>query len=132
MSIVFEIATVIALIMVNGFLAMSELALVSSRRGRLEEMAHHGNRGAATAARLIDDPTSFLSTVQVGITLVGISVANLADDGIVQLTLPFERRSASALDTVLDDVRERFGTSALTRAVHLGRDQGFTVPMLPD
>jgi DNA polymerase-4 len=67
-----------------------------------------------------------------GITLVGVSVANLADDGIVQLTLPFERRSASALDTVVDDVRERFGGSALTRAVHLGRDQGLTVPMLPD
>jgi DNA polymerase-4 len=67
-----------------------------------------------------------------GITLIGVAVANLADDGVVQLTLPFERRSAAALDAVLDDVHERFGAAALTRAVHLGRDQGWTVPMLPD
>jgi DNA polymerase-4 len=67
-----------------------------------------------------------------GLTLIGVAVSNLADDGIVQLTLPFERRSASALDAALDDVRDRFGSNAVTRAVLLGRDQGMTVPMLPD
>jgi DNA polymerase-4 len=67
-----------------------------------------------------------------GITLVGIAVANLDDDGAVQLTLPFDRHSGSALDAVLDDVRDRFGSSALIRAVLLGRDPGFSVPMLPD
>ena len=67
-----------------------------------------------------------------GITLVGISVANLADDVPLQLPLPFDRRAAHALDAALDEVRERFGTSAVTRAVLLGRERSFSVPMLPD
>jgi DNA polymerase-4 len=69
---------------------------------------------------------------QRGLTLVGIAVGNLGDDGAVQLELPFTGRSASALDAVLDDVRERFGSRAVTRATLLGRDEGMTVPMLPD
>ena len=63
---------VVFLIALNGFFAMSELAVVSSRRGRLQQMAVEGSKGAERALRLVDDPTSFLSTVQVGITLVGI------------------------------------------------------------
>jgi DNA polymerase-4 len=67
-----------------------------------------------------------------GITLVGISVANLADDIPLQLALPFDRRGSHALDAALDEVRNRFGTAAVTRAVLLGREASFTVPMLPD
>ena len=67
-----------------------------------------------------------------GLTLVGIAVGNLDDDDAVQLALPFDRRSSDALDTALDDVRDRFGTDAVTRAVLLGRDPGLTMPMLPD
>jgi DNA polymerase-4 len=67
-----------------------------------------------------------------GVTLVGLAVANLADARTVQLALPFERRSPEALDAALDAVRERFGTAAITRAVLLGRDPGFTMPLLPD
>ena len=67
-----EVLVVVFLILVNGFLAMSELAVVSSRRARLEHMAEEGKRGARAALKLIDDPTRFLSTVQVGITLVGV------------------------------------------------------------
>jgi DNA polymerase-4 len=67
-----------------------------------------------------------------GITLLGISFGNLMDDGAIQLALPFERRRAAALDAAMDDVRERFGKSAITRAVLLGRDDGPTVPLLPD
>jgi DNA polymerase-4 len=69
---------------------------------------------------------------QRGLTLVGIAVANLQDDVPVQLALPFERRSLEALDAALDEVRERFGSSAITRAVLLGRDPGLTMPLLPD
>jgi DNA polymerase IV len=65
-----------------------------------------------------------------GITLVGITVANLDNDGVLQLPLPFE--TAGALDAALDEVRERFGTAAVTRGVLLGRDPGLTVPLLPD
>jgi putative hemolysin len=66
------ILIVLVLVVLNGFFAMSELAIVSARRPRLETMARAGNRGAARALRLAEDPTSFLSTVQVGITLIGI------------------------------------------------------------
>ena len=67
-----------------------------------------------------------------GITLIGISVGNLDDDAVIQLALPFDRRSGGGLDLALDDVRERFGSAAVTRAALLGRGQGFTVPLLPD
>jgi len=65
-----------------------------------------------------------------GITLIGIAVTNL-DVGDVQLSL-LESEATVALDAAVDAVRARYGTSAITRAVLLGRDQGFTVPMLPD
>ena len=67
-----------------------------------------------------------------GLTLVGVAVGNLDSDGIVQLTLPFDRHASLALDEVLDAVRERFGSTAINRAVLLGRDPSQTVPMLPD
>jgi DNA polymerase IV len=67
-----------------------------------------------------------------GLTLVGIALGNLEDDGAVQLALPFDVRRASALDAALDTVRDRYGSAAITRAVLLGRDQGLTVPLLPD
>jgi putative hemolysin len=67
-----EIAVVLALILGNAVLAMSELALVSSRRSRLKALVADGTRGARTALKLVDDPTGFLSTVQIGITLVGV------------------------------------------------------------
>src|SRR6266545_5247558 len=67
-----------------------------------------------------------------GLTLVGVAVANLQNDLPAQLTLPFDRHSGGALDAVLDEVRARFGPTAITRAVLLGRDQGLSVPLLPD
>jgi DNA polymerase IV len=67
-----------------------------------------------------------------GLTLVGVAVANLDDDGATQLRLPFDRKSSDALDAALDEVRNRFGSAAITRAVLLGRDQGLSVPRLPD
>jgi putative hemolysin len=69
---VWELLVILLLVLLNGFLAMSELAIVSSRRARLQQMAQDGRRGARTAMALAEDPGSFLSTVQVGITLVGI------------------------------------------------------------
>ncbi|HEY9039458.1 MAG TPA: hemolysin family protein [Roseovarius sp.] len=69
---IYEIAIVLALICVNGVLAMSELAVVSARPGRLGAEAEKGSRRARTAIALAEDPGKFLSTVQIGITLVGI------------------------------------------------------------
>jgi DNA polymerase-4 len=67
-----------------------------------------------------------------GITLVGLAVSNLDDDAAVQLALPLDRHSGSALDVALDAVRRRFGSTAVTRAALLGRDQGLSMPLLPD
>jgi DNA polymerase-4 len=67
-----------------------------------------------------------------GITLVGISVGNLENEASVQLALPFDKAANDELDSALDGVRDRFGSNAVTRGNQLGRDQGLTVPMLPD
>src|SRR5438552_2386687 len=67
-----EILLVLVLIVINGVLAMSELAVVSARRSRLQAMAEQHVRGARRALKLASDPGRFLSTVQIGITLVGI------------------------------------------------------------
>jgi DNA polymerase IV len=67
-----------------------------------------------------------------GVTLIGLSLSNLQDDSAIQLVLPFDIRRAMALDAALDSVRERYGTDAITRAVLLGRDQGVSMPLLPD
>jgi DNA polymerase IV len=67
-----------------------------------------------------------------GLTLVGVAVTNLDNHGAIQLALPFDRQANAALDAALDEVRNRFGSAAITRAVLLGRDQGFSMPMLPD
>ena len=61
-----------------------------------------------------------------------VAVANLEDDSALQLVLPLDRFSGTALDVAIDEVRRRFGSTAVTRAVLLGREQGFTVPLLPD
>jgi DNA polymerase-4 len=89
-------------------------------------------RGLLAAARpLIADQ---------GLTLIGVTLGNLHDDSAVQLPLPFGRAAAGPLDGgpdggvdgAMDDVRDRFGSSAITRGVLLGRDEGVSVPLLPD
>ncbi len=68
----FDVLIILALVALNGIFAMSELAIVSVRKARLEAMARSGRRGAAAAIKLASDPGKFLSTVQIGITLIGI------------------------------------------------------------
>jgi DNA polymerase IV len=84
----------------------------------------------ATARGLLATATPMIE--RQGITLVGIAVANLDDARAIQLTLPLDDDDGGALDSALDEVRERFGSGAVTRAVLLGRSQGMTVPLLPD
>ena len=67
-----------------------------------------------------------------GLTLVGVAVSNLENDIPFQLTLPFERDDASALDAAVDEIRNRFGLAAITRGVLLGRSLGWSMPLLPD
>lgn len=70
-----------------------------------------------------------------GVTLVGIAVANLEDaGGAVQLRLPFalDEDDEDTLDAVLDEVRQRFGAGAITRGALVGRERGWSMPLLPD
>jgi DNA polymerase-4 len=83
----------------------------------------------ATARGLLSVATPMIE--RQGLTLVGISVGTL-DEGAVQLALPFDWERRAVLDTALDDVRNRFGSTSVTRAVLLGREQRMSVPMLPD
>jgi putative hemolysin len=71
-SAAFQIAVIVFLILLNGFFAMSETALVSSRKARLRQRAEEGDGGARAALELADSPNRFLSTVQIGISLIGV------------------------------------------------------------
>jgi DNA polymerase-4 len=84
----------------------------------------------ATARGLLTAATPLIEAQ--GITLIGVTLTNLDNDDAIQLVLPFDRRWAAGLDVALDELRDRFGSSAITRAVLLGRDQGLSVPLLPD
>ena len=68
----FDVAVIVVLVLINGVFAMSELAIVSARKSSLNSLADKGSRGARVALRLASDPGKFLSTVQIGITLIGI------------------------------------------------------------
>jgi putative hemolysin len=98
-----EIAVILALVLVNGLLAMSELAVVSSRKARLRAMARQGIRGAAAALSLAEDPQRFLPTVQVGITLVGVLAGAFGGVGLARTlgtwleTLPYIGAEAHAI-----------------------------------
>jgi DNA polymerase-4 len=99
--------------------------------------SHTLPRATAHTGTILETTRQLLATAMPtierdGITLVGISVANLDDDGAVQLVLPLDGHDGVALDAALDEIRERFGPNAVIRAVLLGRDQGLSVPLLPD
>jgi DNA polymerase-4 len=85
----------------------------------------------ATARALLSGAQSSITSR--GLTLIGVALSNLDDDRAIQLALPFDRRSASAVDAVIDRVRNRFGSAAITRAVLLGHNHDdMWVPLLPD
>src|SRR5687767_7609356 len=67
-----DAVVILLLILVNGFFALSEIALVSAKRSRLQAAAEQGKTGAKSALALMEDPTGLLSAVQIGITLIGI------------------------------------------------------------
>lgn len=84
-----DVIILLALIALNGVFALSELAIVSSRRTRLQMRADKGDRGAKVALRLQEDPSRFLSTVQIGITLVGIIAGAYGATAIAEDVQPF-------------------------------------------
>jgi putative hemolysin len=107
---VLEGAVIILLLMINGFFAMAEIAIVSSRRSRLEQLADAGRADAHTALALSDDPGRFLAAVQMGMTLIGIlagalSGATLADRledwfGLYPSIMPYAKPAAIGIVVV--------------------------------
>jgi len=102
----------------------------ATRSHTLAEATAHTATIVAAARDLLDQNMALVR--HRGLTLVGVAVSNLSDDRAVQLALPFVRAGGGALDAALDDLRERFGSRAVGRAVHLGRDLGHEMPVLPD
>src|SRR5262245_40744904 len=110
-SLLVEIAIIFVLILANGVFAAAEIAVVSARKGRLEQAVERGQHGATVALELADNPNHFLSTVQVGITLIGTLAAafggaRLADvfaDGLgsIPVLAPHAQSMALALVVVL-------------------------------
>lgn len=90
-----SILIILFLILLNGVFAMSELALVSARRMRLEKSAGEGSRGARAALELADEPSNFLSTVQVGITLISIFNGAFGEASLVAQLTPMFRENPS-------------------------------------
>src|SRR5690606_11655423 len=104
-----DIVILIALILLNGAFAMAEIALVTARRNRLERLAEEGDRGSRAAIRLGEDPTQFLSTVQIGITAIGVLNGIVGESALAEpLAL---RLNALGLDA------EWSGTAATTLVV---------------
>ena len=77
-----DIVLLVFLIVLNGILAMSEIAVVSSRKSRLQKLADDGSPGAQSALDLSTEPSGFLSTVQVGITTVGILSGAIGENAL--------------------------------------------------
>lgn len=85
----FDLGLILFLIVLNGVFAMSEMAVISSRKVRLRQMGEAGNRGASKALELTEQPTRFLSTIQVGITSIGILSGALGEDAIARPLIPW-------------------------------------------
>ena len=95
------------------------------------------NEATAETRTVIDTSRALLATAaplieRRGLTLVGVAVGNLQDDLPAQLVLPFDGRGGIALDLAVDEIRNRFGSTAIVRAVLLGRSSGLSIPLLPD
>jgi putative hemolysin len=102
-EVVIEGLIIFVLILINGALAMSEMAIVSARKARLQQLSDEGNSGARRALQLGTDPSSFLASIQIGITLIGILAgafggATMADQIASQIaTIPGLERFADAI-----------------------------------
>src|ERR687897_2379723 len=88
-TIAFESIVIIFLIVANGLFAMSELAIVAARKSRLQDWAEKGSASARSALELAENPNQFFSTVQIGITLVGILAGAFGGPALVSRATGF-------------------------------------------
>jgi putative hemolysin len=106
-AIAFEVVFILLLLIANGLFAMSELAIVSARKARLQRRAGEGDTGACAALKLAEEPGNLLSTVQIGITLIGVMAgafggATIAEEMVAGLSrLPFLAPYSEALSVGL-------------------------------
>ena len=133
-----EILVILLLILLNGLFAMSEIALISSRRSNLEMQARQGSAGARQALKLAKDPDRFLSTVQIGITLIGILTGIYSGDTLAakfggelaRLGIPLRTATVTAQVTIViavtyltiifgELVPKRIGMNAAERAAKI-------------
>ena len=129
------------LIVLNGLFAMSEISLVSSKRARLEEKAKKGSSGAKTALKLLDEPEKFLSTVQIGITLVGIIAGafgglTLADDltpTIEKITwlAPYARQTAIVVIVSVITYFSLIIGELVPKTIAFNNPEGITITLAP-
>jgi len=102
----------------------------ATRSHTLHQATAHTQTILDTARGLLTEATPMIDAQ--GLTLVGLSLTGLEDDAPFQLVLPFEIQHDIALDLALDQVRDRFGSASVTRAVLLDREPGIAMPLLPD
>ena len=129
------------LIVLNGLFAMSEISLVSSKRARLEEKAKKGSSGAKTALKLLDEPEKFLSTVQIGITLVGIIAGafgglTLADDLTptfekITLLAPYARQTAIVVIVSVITYFSLIIGELVPKTIAFNNPEGITITLAP-
>lgn len=84
-----ELVIILFLVLLNGFFAMAEIAIVSSRKTKLAEKAKKGSKGAAIALKLLEQPENFLSTMQIGITLIGVISGMFGGVALAQKIAPY-------------------------------------------
>ena len=101
---VLEIAILVLLVILNGVFAMSELAIVSAKTPRLKAAADRGNKGAKAALKLLEDPSRMLSTVQIGITLIGVVAGAYGATAIADDFAPVIRTTFPQLAPFADDI----------------------------
>jgi DNA polymerase-4 len=102
----------------------------ATRSRTMSAATNHTPTMLATARILLDAAMPRITAE--GVTLLGLSLTNLQEENPLQLTLPLDAQSGLELDVTLDAVRDRFGSRSVTRATLLGRDEGISVPLLPD
>jgi putative hemolysin len=112
-DITFEIILIILLLIANGLFSMSEMAVVSARKARLKKRASDGDKGAQAALELADNPGSFLSTVQIGITLVGILAGAFGGATISKKLTPY-LKGFPALEPYADKISFGFVVMIIT------------------
>ena len=120
-SILTEIILILALVLINGFFAMAEIALVSVRRTRMRQLAEEGDARAKTVQDLLENPTRFMATVQIGVTLLGLMASAVAAVSIAepiaglirQLGIPFLTRNATGFSVFIVTMAVAFVTLVL-------------------